>query len=202
MHKCHKPIKELHHFPSRIIGKPLQISKCQLRINTFQLRSMQATAGSRGHTCYVKSSIPNGVWKKDGGQTLRCQYQIKKNKEHLLFKCSSADLCGDSEDKSRAKNYTVFLQSSHVWWWWWWLLADCHHCSTSTHVIIVTADDESFVPHWCNRHCWSFSDPQDTGRANHETGDWINAAQQGISCLVGSQIWGHCCPPADVTEKS
>lgn len=44
------------------MGKPVQISKCQLRINTFQLRSMQAAAGCGGHTCFVKPSIPIGVW--------------------------------------------------------------------------------------------------------------------------------------------
>lgn len=37
---------------------------------------------------------------------MRRQYQIKRNKKHLLFKCSSADLCGDPEDKSRAKKTT------------------------------------------------------------------------------------------------
>lgn len=26
------------------------------------------------------------------------------------------------------------------------------------HVVIVSPDDGSFVPHWCNRHCWTFSD--------------------------------------------
>lgn len=27
------------------------------------------------------------------------------------------------------------------------------------HVVIVTPADGSFVPHWCNRHRWTFSDP-------------------------------------------
>ncbi len=61
LRKCHKPIKELHHFLCWIIAKLVQISKCQLRINTFQLRSMQAAAGGRGHTCFVKPPIPTGV---------------------------------------------------------------------------------------------------------------------------------------------
>ena len=77
-----------------------------------------------------------------------------------------------------------------------------------TCVIIVTADDGSFVPHWCNRHRRTFSDPSPNytlrsgGRANQERSSWINARQPGISCLVASQICGCCRPPADLTEKN
>lgn len=50
-HKCHREIKELPYFPSRITGKSLQISKCQLCINTFQLCFIckQQLWGSRSH---------------------------------------------------------------------------------------------------------------------------------------------------------
>lgn len=76
-----------------------------------------------------------------------------------------------------------------------------------TRVIIVTADDGSFVPHWCNRRRGTFSDlsPNYTlwrgGRANQES-SWINARQQGTCCLLASQICGCCRPPADLTEKN
>lgn len=31
--------------------------------------------------------------------------------------------------------------------------------SPPAHIIIVTEEDGSFVPHWCNRRCWTRSDP-------------------------------------------
>lgn len=77
------------------------------------------------------------------------------------------------------------------------------------HVIIVTPDDGSFVPHWCNRHCWTFSDlspnytlrTRDEPIVHQERGVWINAAQQGIFCLLASDIFCCCCSPADKTYK-
>lgn len=170
VHKCHTPVKDLHHFPSRIMGKPVQISKCQLRINTFQLCSARAAAGGRGslelcqafsphwglimpHTHWIHKHTTQ--WKHvimqqlaierekinvARGQLLRCQDSMKKNKKHPLFKCLSADWGVDPEEKN---NYPILLQSSHVFWWWWWVLVACHHCSTSTHAC-----------HYCHSRWW------------------------------------------------
>lgn len=70
--------KSVTHFPSWIIGKPVELSKCQQRINTFQLHSMQAAAGGLAHISRVISRIPIGVWRQAAGQISGCLYQIIK----------------------------------------------------------------------------------------------------------------------------
>lgn len=152
VHKCHKPIKELHHFPSRIMGKPLQISKCQLHTNTFQLSPMQAAAGIRGEDLLCQ--VDHHHWGlRKRWTALRPQSQVKKeNKE--TFKFTGTDLEIKQSTDYQLPCFSAIFSCVR----WWWLLAACHPCSASTHVIIVTADDRSFVPHWCNRPFWSFTD--------------------------------------------
>lgn len=84
VHKCHEPIKELHHFPSRIMGKPLQISKCQTHTNTFQLSHMQAAAGIRGED--VLCQVDHHHWGlRQRWTALRLRSQVKKKREERNF---------------------------------------------------------------------------------------------------------------------
>lgn len=117
------------------MGKPVQISKCQLRINTFQLRCMRAAAGGGGVTQALSSlRSPLGFdhtahrihkhireWKHPIMQQLvientlelkgrlwdvSMRWQIVKNNLSVVFKCLSVDVGSDPEDDSSKQSST------------------------------------------------------------------------------------------------
>ena len=106
VHKCHTPIKDLHHFPSRIMGKPVQISKCQLRINTFQLRSARAAAGGRGSLELCQAFSPH--W---GLITPHRHTHTLNSQTHNTMETSHHATISDWEREKRCSSRTAFEMS-------------------------------------------------------------------------------------------
>lgn len=129
------------------MGKPVQISKCQLRINTFQFCSMQAAA--RGWRSHMLCQAFHPHW----GHAQNLTHHRREPSHHATISDWKWDLAhGYSYCKAAkwikylAVVWNVYLQikkkkkfqtvrefnsplvplsDSHVWrWWWWcWLLA-------------------------------------------------------------------------------